>query len=105
MLGSEAEVEADEGEQEMNATQVFIKHSTGKFWIPVVDGAEDNKYGSSIDNVVKMTHNEVSIVHVDVEGNLGKGYACDAAKNEIHDEGASKKHRAVEGNLALPEGG
>jgi hypothetical protein len=69
---------------------MFIEHATGEFWIPMVDGAEDNEHSSAIDDVVEVAHHEVGVVHVDVKGNLSQRHTGDATEHEVHDEGAGK---------------
>ena len=105
MVGGEAEVETDEGQGEVQLAKRLIQHPAGEFGIPVIDGAEDDEDGSSIDNVVKVADDEIGIVNVDIKGNLRQGNAGDTAKNKVNDEGAGEKHGAVQGNLSTPEGG
>ena len=105
VLGTEAEVETDEGEQEMELTQGFIQHPSSELGIPVVNRAEDHEHGAAVNDVVEMGHHEVGVVHMKIERNLGQGYAGDAAEHKIDDEGAGKEGGAVEGDLAAPERG
>ena len=93
MLGCKAEVEANKREQKVEPAQVFIEQAPGEFGIPVIEGGEDHKHRSPVDDVVEMAHHKVGVVNVDIEGNLGEGNASDAAKHEIHDEGTGEQHR------------
>ena len=105
MLGGKAEIETDKGEQEVEPAQIFVEHAAGEFGIPVVEGAEDDEHGAAIDDVVEMAHHEVGVMHVNVEGHLGQGYAGDTTKDKVDDEGAGKQHCRVQGDLAAPKGG
>ena len=105
MLRGKAEVEANEGERQVQPPQVFIEHAATEFGEPVIDRGEDHEHRAAIDDVVEVGHNEVGVVHMHVEGHLGEGHTGDAAKHELQDEGAGKQHGAIERESPLPEGG
>ena len=105
MLRGKAEVEANEGERQMQPAQVFIEHAATEFGEPVIDRGKDHEHRAAVDDVVEVAHNEVGVVHMHVEGHLGQGHAGDAAKHKLQDEGAGKQHGAIERQPSLPEGG
>ena len=70
VLWSKAKVEADERECTVEAAQVFIQHASSELWIPVINRGKNNKYRASKNDVMEVSNNEISVVHMNVKGNL-----------------------------------
>ena len=79
----------------MKPPQRLIEHAPSEFWIPVINRGKDHKHRTTIDDVVKMGNNKVGIMHVNVEWNLCKCYASNAAKHKVDNEARGEKHSTV----------
>ena len=70
-MGKKADIEANECEPEMPATEPFAHHPTGDLGKPEISCAEQREYRSADQHVVKMCDNEVSVVNLKVKRHRG----------------------------------
>src|SRR5699024_1856102 len=62
VLDKERHMETDKKQPEGNLSHGFVKYSSEHFGPPVMQGSEDTKHGSSHNNIMKVTNDEIRVM-------------------------------------------
>src|SRR6266849_9607859 len=95
-------MEADQKKPEMPLSEGFAQHSSGDFWVPVIDGGEDGNYDPTHQCVVKMRDHEIRQAKLRSEGGTSQHYAGQAGNQELEEKCDAEQHRYLKLNPSTP---
>src|SRR5882724_1998664 len=72
------QVKADQEKPEMQLAEAFVEYSSGDFWIPVINCAEEGEQDSAYDHIVKVRDDKIRAAQLPIEGCRAKHYAGEA---------------------------
>ena len=100
-MGEERGIEADENDQAGNAGHVFVVHPAEHLGPPVVQSPQEGDQRSPHHHVVKVGHDEVGVVQVNVGCESSQEQARQSADPEQEDECQGVAHRCLEADGTL----
>src|SRR4030095_6777457 len=96
-------VHPDESNPEVNLAQPLIHKPSKHLREPEVSCGEHAEDRRDSHYEMKVTRNDVRVVHREVQRALTKNQSADAAGNEQRNEAKRKQHRSRESDSASPE--
>ena len=105
VLREEHQVDADEGQPEVQLADRLVVHVAGDLREPVVPAGEDREHGAERQHVVEVRHHVIGVLQRAVDAGIGQHHAGHAADREQEDEADRPQHRRPELDRAAPHGG
>src|SRR6266480_7398473 len=75
-LWKEGQIEADECDHGREFAGQFRIEATGNFWPPIVKATHERHHHSAHHDVVKMSDDEIGVVHVNIDRERGEKQPC-----------------------------
>ena len=100
----ECEVEEYKGEEEMPFPERLTEHAAEHFREPKIDRSKDGEDTASEEHVMEVGHDEVGVVHEEIDRRRCHEDAAQAADDEHRNEGQRETHRGSELNRPAPDG-
>ena len=82
MHREEIEVSTDKCQDKVELAQTFVVHTARHFREPVVESGIDAHHRGSVNHIVKMTDNKISVVDMDIDGYRCQHNPSDTGKDK-----------------------
>ncbi len=105
MLGKEDNVDANEGQPEVQLADRLRIHVAGHFREPIIPPGKDSEDRAQREHVMEMRNHVISILQRSVDAGIGEYHAGHAADSEEKNEAGRPQHRCLEFERAAPHGG
>src|SRR5258707_858866 len=105
MLGKEDNVDANEGQPEVQLADRLRIHVAGHFREPIIPPGKDGEDRAQREHVMEMRHHVISILQRSVDAGIGEHHAGHAADSEEKNEAGRPQHGCLEFERAAPHGG
>ena len=100
----ECQVEPDQEKPEVPLAERFVQHSSGDFWVPVIERGEEGKQNPADECVMKVRDDEIRQAKLPIEGRRGQHDAGETGNQELEEKPDAEQHRRLELNSPAPHG-